>query len=55
MEVDQIAPQSLNDYIKQYQGNSKYIRLLTLAEKNSDLRTEAIRMLLEASKKEKKL
>jgi hypothetical protein len=55
MEVDSLFPISLQDYINQYKGNSRFVRLLTLADKNQDMRTEAIRVLLELAKKEKKL
>lgn len=33
MEVD-TQPQSLTDYINQYQGHTRFVRLLIIADKN---------------------
>ena len=53
--MDQKPPESLGEYIAQYRDHTRFQRLVTIAEKRDDLREEAIRMLLEMSKKEKKV
>jgi hypothetical protein len=47
--------QTLAKYINQYEGHSRYIRLITLADKNEWARKEAIVMCYELAIKEKKL
>ena len=45
----------LTKYINQYEGHTRYMRLLTLAEKNESARKEALIMLMDLVVREKKL
>lgn len=54
MEVE-LDPSTLKSYIQQYTGNSRFTRLLTIAEKQKSLRIYAIRLCLEMAKAENKI
>lgn len=47
--------QSFKAYINQYEGNSRFSRLLVLAEKNRTVSNEAIKMCLTMAIAEKKI
>ncbi|CDW76767.1 cop9 signalosome complex subunit 1 [Stylonychia lemnae] len=46
---------SLKSYIQQYHGNTRYVRLLVIADKQFKLREEALKLCFEMAKTEKKL
>lgn len=54
MEVE-FDPSTLKAYISQYTGNSRFTRLLILADKQRVLRIDAIKLCLEMAKAEKKI
>jgi hypothetical protein len=54
MEVDSQS-QSLSAYINQYQGHTRFARLLVMADKNPQLRQEALNLCLQYAVAEKKI
>lgn len=54
MEVE-ADPGTLKAYVNNYTGNTRFTRLLTLAEKQKAFRTDALRLCLDMAKSEKKL
>ena len=50
-----VDKQELTKYINQYEGHSRFLRLLALVEKNESARREALVMLMDLAIKEKKL
>jgi hypothetical protein len=54
MEIE-ADPTTLKAYINQYSGNSRFIRCLTLAEKQPAVRADALQLCLDMAKSEKKL
>lgn len=54
MEI-QADPTTLRNYINQYTGNTRFTRLLAIAEKQAYIRLDAIKLCLELAKAEKKL
>ena len=53
--MEQSSCQSLEDYINQYQGQIRYVKLLALIDKNPSLRVQAFKMCHDLAIKEKKL
>lgn len=54
MEVDSDAT-TLKNYINRYSGNSRFMRLLVIADKQERLKVEALRLCLTMAKAEKKI
>ena len=56
MEIDTACKhQTMREYINQYQGQIRFVKLLTIVEKNPTLREEALRLCHELVASEKKL
>jgi hypothetical protein len=50
-----VDKQELTKYISQYDGHSRFLRLLAIADKNESARREALVMVMDLAIKEKKL
>ncbi len=50
-----LTKQELAEYISHYQGNSRFMRLLNMADKQEAVRREALELCFELAKKEGKL
>jgi len=47
------APLTLEEYVNQYKGQGRLLRLATIAEKQEPYRVDALKLMISIAKKEK--